>query len=181
MFIVFLLFLYIHTAHCQTATTSIPPTSVYNCSFLSNIYLSNSAVYNQFQFLNQTSILLTASYAFLSSPLTISTFEIGLIYPFDTSTYLVPFPVVFNCATSVRYCQLQTIAGTTSRYSEPIYVPLTSFNYTSTPSNQMGLYLKQGQYQLSNCTLDNGQYITDPNTQFIIQIQYEKTVGKINN
>jgi hypothetical protein len=128
--------------------------------------------------------MLTASYAFLSPPLTISTFQIGLIYPFDTTHYLVPFPVAFNCASTVLNCQVQTIAGTTARYSEPISVPLTTFNYTSSSSTQFsqsGLYLNEGQYQLSNCTLDNGQSITDPNTQFIIQIQYEKPVGKMNN
>ncbi len=74
------------------------------------------------------------------------------------------------------------MAGTTltSRDSEPINVPLTPFNYTSTSiqSNQMGLYLIQGQYQLSNCLLNDGQGITDNQTIFNIQILYEKSVGK---
>jgi hypothetical protein len=73
------------------------------------------------------------------------------------------------------------MAGTTltSRDSESINVPLTQFNFTSTSiqTNQMGLYLIQGQYQLSNCILNNGQDITDNQTIFNIQIQYEKTVG----
>src|SRR5690349_8350160 len=94
MFIVFLLLLYIHTAHCQTTT----PNFIYNCSFLNSTYSTNAAVLNQFQFVNQTSIILTAHYAFLSSISSISTFEVGLIYPFLTSNYLVPFPVIFNCA-----------------------------------------------------------------------------------
>ena len=42
----------------------------------------------------------------------------------------------------------------------------------------MGLYLKQGRYQLSNCSLNNDQQMTDPQTIFQIQIQYEKPVGK---
>jgi hypothetical protein len=178
MFIVFLLFLYIHTAYCQTTTTTLSPNFVYNCSFLNNIYSSNAAVSDQFIFTNRTSIILTASYAFLSS----SIFELGLIYQFSTSNYLIPFPVIFNCASIVRSCQLKTMAGTTmiSRDSEPIRVSLTPFNYTSTSVqfNQMGLYLKQGQYQLSNCTLNNGQQITDPESIFYIQILYEKSVGK---
>jgi len=184
MFIVFLLFLYIHTAHSQTTTTTIIPRNfIYNCAFLNNTYSTNSAVANQFQFINNTSIILTAEYAFLSSTLSISTFEIGLIYPFSTSTYLVPFPIFLNCASIVNSCQLKTMAGTTltSRDSESINVPLTQFNFTSTSiqTNQMGLYLIQGQYQLSNCILNNGQYITDNQTIFNIQIQYEKTVGMI--
>jgi hypothetical protein len=184
MFIVFLLFLYIHTTHCQTTTTTPSPTFVYNCSFLNNIYSTNAAVSNQFQFPNNTSIILTADYAFVSSSLSISTFELGLIYPFDTSIYLVPFPVVFNCASIVRSCDITIIGGTTSisRDSEPINVLLTPFNYTSTSIqfNQMGLYLNQGQYQLSNCLLNDGQSITDNQTIFNIQIQYEKSVGKFN-
>jgi len=183
MFIVFLLFLYIHTAHCQTTTTIIPQNFIYNCSFLNNNYSTNAAVVNQFQFPNSTSIILTAEYAFLSSPLTISTFDIGLIYPFSTSTYLVPFPIFLNCASIVNSCQLKTMAGTTltSRDSEPINVPLTPINFTSTSiqSNQMGLYLIEGKYQLSNCILNNGEAITDNQTIFNIQIQYEETVGMI--
>ncbi|CAF1252799.1 unnamed protein product [Rotaria sordida] len=183
MFIVLLLLLDIYTAHCQTTTTTTTPTPnrIYGCSFLNNTYSTNSAVSNQFQFPNHTSIILTASYTFLLSSLSISTFELGLIYPFSTLTYLVPFPVLFNCASIVRSCQLQTMAGTASisRDSEPIRVQLTQFNYTSTsiPLNQMGLYLKQGRYKLSNCSLNDGEYITEPNTIFNIQIQYEKSVG----
>ncbi len=182
MFIVFLLFLYIHTADCQTTTTT-PLNFISNCSFSNSIYSANAAVANQFQFVNQTSIILTAHYAFLSPPLSTSAFEIGLIYNFSTSTYLVPFPVLFNCASIVRSCQLRTMAGTTaltSRDSEPINVQLTPFNYTSTSIavNQRGLYLRQGQYQLSNCLLNNGQERTDNQTVFNIQIRYEKAVGK---
>ncbi len=74
------------------------------------------------------------------------------------------------------------MAGTTStsRDSEAINVQLTPFNYTSTsiPLNQMGFYLKQGQYQLSSCLLNDGSSITDNQTVFNIQIQYEKSVGK---
>ncbi len=70
----------------------------------------------------------------------------------------------------------------TSRDSEPIRVQLTSLNYTKTTTsvefNQMSLFLKQGRYQLSNCSLNNDQQITDPQTIFHIQIQYEKSVGK---
>jgi hypothetical protein len=175
MFIVFLLFLYIHIIFCQTPT----PNLISNCSFLNQIYLTNSAVFDQFQFNNNTSILLTASYAFSSSSL--STFQLGLIYQFPNLNYLVPFPIIFDCASIVRSCQLKTTPGTTitSRDSEPIHVDLTSFNYTSTIQfNQMGLYLRQGQYQLSNCSLNNGQQMTDPQTIFHIQIQYEKPVGK---
>jgi hypothetical protein len=181
MFIVFLLFLYIHTTHCQTTITTTP-NFIYNCSFLNNSYSINAAVANQFQFVNQTSVILTADYAFASTSSSISTFEIGLIYPFSTSNYLVPFPILFNCASVVRSCQLKTMAGTTStsRDSEAINVQLTPFNYTSTsiPLNQMGFYLKQGQYQLSSCLLNDGSSITDNQTVFNIQIQYEKSVGK---
>jgi len=175
MIIVFLLFLYIYTVHCQITTPNI----VYNCSFLSQTYLSNSAVYDQIHFNNNTSINLIASYSFLSS--SFSSFQLGLIYQFSTSNYLVPFPIIFNCANIVHSCQLKTITGTTiiSRYSEPINVQLTSFNYTK--FNQMGLYLKQGRYQLSNCLLNNQQQITDSQTIFNIEIQYEKSVGKIDN
>ncbi|CAF3413433.1 unnamed protein product [Rotaria sp. Silwood1] len=181
MVIVFLLFLYIHTAHCQIITKT--PNLLYNCSFLNNIYLSNAAVSDQFQFNTYTSIKLTANYAFISSSLLLSTFELGLIYQFSTSTYLVPFPVILDCASIVHSCQLKTMTGTTiiSRDSESIRVQLTSFNYTSITRkvqfNQMGLYLKQGRYQLSNCSLNNGQQMTDPKTIFYIQIQYEKSVG----
>jgi hypothetical protein len=176
MIIVFLLFLDIHLGYGQ-----IPkPNIISNCSFLNQIYSSNSAVSDQIQFPNQTSIFLTASYSFLSSS---STFELGLIYQFSTLNYLVPFPVIFNCASIVRSCQLKTITSTriTTRDSEPIFVQLTAFNYTtrtSIPLNQMGLYLKQGRYQLSNCSLNTGEQITDPQTIFDIQIQYEKSLGK---
>jgi hypothetical protein len=178
MFIVFLILLYIQTTDCQTTT----PNFIYNCSFLNNTYSTNAAVLNQFTFINQTSIVLIAEYAFISSPLAISTFDLGLIYPFSSSDYFVPFPILLNCASIVSSCQLKIMAGTTltSRDSEPINAPLTPFNYTSTSiqSNQMGLYLIQGQYQLSNCLLNDGQGITDNQTIFNIQILYEKSVGK---
>ncbi|CAF1353313.1 unnamed protein product [Rotaria sp. Silwood1] len=184
MFIVLLLLFDIYTAHCQTTTTTTTtttPNPIYGCSFLNTTYSTNAAVFNQFQFPNRTSIILTASYTFLFSSSSISTFELGLIYPFSSLTYLVPFPVLFDCASIVRSCQLQTMTGTASisRESEPIPVQLTQFNYTSTsmPLNQMGLYLKQGRYKLSNCSLNDGQQITEPNTIFNIQIQYEKSVG----
>lgn len=183
MFIVFLLFLYIHTAYCQTTTTITSQNFIYNCSFSIDIYSTNEAVLNQFQFLNQTSVILTADYAFLSYLLNISTFEIGLIYPFSPTDYFVPFPIILNCASIVRSCQLKFMASTTltSGDAEPINVPLTPFNYTSTSIqyNQMGLYLKEGQYQLSSCLLNDGQSITDNQTTFNIQIQYEKPVGRL--
>ncbi|CAF0780973.1 unnamed protein product [Adineta steineri] len=166
--------------YCQTTTTATTrPDFIYNCSFLNNTYLTYSAVSDQFQFINQTSVSLTASYAFTLS----TTFELGLIYQFSPSNYLVPFPVIFNCASIVHSCQLKTITGTTvsTRDSEPIRVELTSFNYTKTTTssqfNQMSLYLKQGRYQLSNCSLNNDQQMTDPKTIFYIQIDYEKSVG----
>jgi hypothetical protein len=187
MFMVFLLFLYIHRAHCQATTTTTTTTTpfIYGCSFSNTIYSANAAVSNQFQFPNSTSITLTASYAFVSSPLSISTFNIGLIYPFSPSTYLVPFPVIFNCASVVRSCQLKTLAVTplTSRDSEAIFVQLTQFNYSSTSNqfSQMGLYLREGRYQLANCLLNDGQFMTDPQTIFNIELQYEKSVGKFNH
>jgi hypothetical protein len=176
MIIVFLLFLYIYTVNCQITTPNI----VYNCSFLNKTYLSNTAVSDQIHFNNYTSINLIASYSFLYS--SFSTFELGLIYQFSSSNFLVPFPIIFNCANIVHSCQLKTItAGTKiiSRDSESINVQLTSFKYTK--FNQMGLYLKQGRYQLSNCLLNNQTQITDSQTIFNIEIQYEKSVGKINN
>lgn len=182
MIIVFLLFLYIHAGHSQIPIKT--PNLMHNCSFLNNLYLSNAAVSDQFQFNNSTSIKLIASYTFQPASFTLSTFEFGLIYQFSTSNYLVPFPVVFDCAPIVQSCQLKTMKSSAmaSRGSEPIRVQLTSFNYTSPSTksqfNQMGLYLKQGRYQLSNCTLSNGKQMTDPNTVFHIQIQYEKSVGK---
>ena len=183
MFMVFLLFLYIQTINSQLTTTSTP-TFLYGCSFVNRTYLANAAVANQFQFVNSSSVKLIASYSFLSSTASISTFEIGLIYPFSTSTYLVPFPIILDCGSIVSSCQLQTVAGSTltSRYSEPIVVPLTPFNYSSNSIslNQMGLYLRQGQYQLSNCSINNGQYMTDPQTIFNIEIDYEEPVGKFH-
>ena len=44
--------------------------------------------------------------------------------------------------------------------------------------NTMGLYLKQGRYQLSNCSLNSGDESSDAQMIFDIQIQYEKSVGK---
>jgi hypothetical protein len=178
MIIVFFLFLNIYL---KILTANI----ISNCSFLNRTYLINSAVYNQIQFHNQTSIILKANYAFLLSSSS-SSFELGLIYQFSSSNYLVPFPILFDCASIVRSCQLKTITGTTipSRDSESIRVQLTSFNFTTTTSiqlNSMGLYLKQGRYQLSNCSLNNGQQMTDPQTIFDIQIQYEKSVGKLSD
>lgn len=186
MFMVFFLFLCIHIVNCQltttTTTSTAAPTLVYGCSFANSTYLSNAAASNQFRFLNSTSVSLAASYAFVSSPLTITTFEVGLIYPFSSSTNLVPFPVVFTCASTVHSCQLKTVPGTTvtSRDAEPIRVPLTPFNYSSNSirPNQMGFYLKQGRYQLSNCSINDGADMTDPYTVFTIQIDYEKPVGK---
>ncbi|CAF3753537.1 unnamed protein product [Rotaria socialis] len=186
MVIVFLLFLYIHVGNCQI-TTAKTPNWLHNCSFLNDIYLSNAAVSDQFQFNNYTSISLTANFAFTPSSFSLSSFEFGLIYRFPTSNYLVPFPVIFDCASIVHSCQLKTITGTTTalRDSEPIRVQLTPFNYmstiTRTPFNQMGLYLKQGRYEISNCSLNNGQQTTDPKTIFNIQIQYEKPVGSSCN
>ena len=72
----------------------------------------------------------------------------------------------------------------TSHNSESIHVQLTSFNYSTRISsvkfNQMGLYLKEGRYQLSNCSLNYGQQMTDPKTIFYIQIQYEKSAGMLH-
>lgn len=167
MIIVSLIFLYICTINCEILS---------NCSFLNETYLSNLAVYDQIQFTNQTSVILTASYSFSTS----SIYELGLIYQFSSSNYLVPFPIIFNCVKFIQTCQLKTV--TTSRVSESINVQLTSFNYTTKTTsnlfNQMGLYLKQGRYQLSNCLSNNGQDITNPQTIFYIEIQYEKSVGK---
>lgn len=184
MFIVFLLFLDIYSTYCQITTTTAPPNPVYGCSFLNTKYLTSAAVSDQFEFPNRTSIILTAGYSFLSAPLSISTFEVGLVYPFSTSNKFVPFPFLLNCAYSVRSCQLKTIAVAqyTSRDSEAILVQLTSFNYKSSSIsfNQMGLYLREGRYQLSNCLLNDEHSITEPNTTFIIEIKYEKVVGKFN-
>ncbi|CAF4891678.1 unnamed protein product, partial [Rotaria magnacalcarata] len=40
----------------------------------------------------------------------------------------------------------------------------------------MGLYLKEGLYQLSDCLLNDGQLIIEQNTTFYIQIKYEKSI-----
>ncbi|CAF3427681.1 unnamed protein product [Rotaria socialis] len=188
MFIVFLLILDIHTTHCQTTTTTTTtagPNLVYGCSFLNSTYLTSAAVSDQFEFPNRTSIILTASYASPTSSLSISTFELGLIYTFGASNPLVPFPVLLNCTSIVRSCQLTIMAGSTSisRDAEPIRVQLTQFNYTSTliSPNQMGLYLKEGLYQLSDCLLNDGQLITEQNTTFYIRIKYEKSAGSSCN
>ena len=171
-----LLLLGIQTGSCQSSGSVLT-----DCSFANQTYLANAALLNQFQFTNRTSIVLRASYAFGSLS---STFELGLVYQFSTSNYLLPFPIIFNCASHVRSCQLKTMTGTTgpTRNSEPILVQLTRFNYsnvrTASPFNQMGLYLKQGRYQLSNCTLNDGHDSTDPQTIFHLNIQYEKSVGK---
>ena len=179
MFLVLLLYLAVPTTHCQL--THRQAHFLANCSFANRTYSTASAVFQQFQFPNQTSVTLSASYAFVSSALAVSTFDIGLIYPFSSANYLVPFPIVFDCASMVRSCQLKPVAGTTvsTRDSEPIRVQLTPFNYSSTSLsfNQMGLYLRQGRYQLSNCTLNDGSDVTDPRTVFNIAIQYEKSIG----
>lgn len=176
MFIVFLCFLYLQTFDCQSTATAKP---ISNCTFSSSIYSSNSAVANQFRFPNRTSLVLTAEYALLSSAVNLSAFEIGLIYQFPSISDLVPFPVFLSCSANVLSCQLTTMAGTTSqaRDSEPITVNLINLNYTSVNS-QRSLYLIQGEYQLSNCLLDNGESITDNQTVLNIQIQYEKAVGR---
>ena len=154
-----------------------------DCSFLSTIYSSESAVENQFQLNNATSISLAASYAFTSSRF-ISRFELGLIYQYPSNDYLVPFPIRFNCTSIIHSCQLRSMTSSNlpSINSEPIRVQLTSINYTTVRTSlqwqQMGLYLKQGRYQLSNCTLDDEQTITHPRTLFFIDIQYEKSIGK---
>ena len=174
----FLLVLDIHSIDCQTTTS---PNFFDNCSFLSSTYISNSAVTNQFLLLNRTSIVLTAYYAFISPSTTISTYDLGLIYPFATTNYLVPFPLLFNCTSMmIQSCLLQRLAGSgtlMARDGEPINVPTSSINYTFA-LNQRGFYLREGQYQLSQCSLDNGQIIADNQTRFSIQIRYEKSQGK---
>lgn len=161
-----ILFFHISTIYCEILT---------NCSFSKQTYLTNLAVSNQIQFVNQTSIILTASYSFTTN----SIFEFGLIYQFSSSNYFLPFPIIFNCTEFIQTCQLKTI--TTAKNSESINVQLTSFNFTnrmtSNTFQQMGLYLKQGRYQLSNCSVNNGKQITDSQTIFYIEIQYEKPVG----
>lgn len=176
--IVFFLFLDIHSIHCQTTTPS-SPNFVYNCSFLSNTYTSNGAVANQFTFLNRTSIVLTASYAFVSPSVSTSTYDLGLIYPFATNNYLVPFPLWLNCTSMIQSCLLEKIAGSrlTSRDGELINVPSSLINYTFA-LNQRVFYLGEGQYQLSNCLFNNGQAKTDNQTKFSIEIRYEKSSGK---
>lgn len=164
--------------HCQLLRS--------NCSFFQEIYFSHSTVAKQILFINSTSIVLTANHAFLSTG-HLTNFELGLIYQFPGGDHLVPFPVIFNCATMVRTCQLKTISTTTitSHESEPINVQLTPLNLTTRTSNvlkTMGLYLKQGRYQLSNCSLNShGNEWTDMQTSFDIQIHYEKSVGKYVN
>jgi len=173
MLIMFVLFLYIQTTHCQSTIT--------NCTFFNQFYSNYSTVNNQFQFPNQTSIILTAQYDLFSTVGNLSRFQLGLIYRFPSiATDLVPFPIVFTCSPNVVSCQLETMAGTTSvtRLGEPITVNLINVNYTSVNIDQKSLYLRQGQYQLSRCLLDNGQLITDNQTIFSIQIQYEKPVGR---
>lgn len=171
--IVFFLFLDIHSIHCQTPS---PPNFISNCSFVSNTYTSNSSVANQFTFLNRTSIVLTASYAFVSS----STYNLGLIYPFATNNYLVPFPLWLNCSSMIESCLLERIAGSrlSTRDGELINVPSSLINFTFA-FNQRVFYLGEGQYQLSNCAFDNGRSKTDNQTKFSIQIRYEKSSGKI--
>lgn len=151
-----------------------------NCSFVQEFYYSHSSVSEQIHFINQTSIHLTAHHAFLST-IQRSILQFGLIYQFPSSDYLVPFPILFTCATMVQTCQLKMIPTSTipSRHSEAINVQLTPLNFTSNRMmNIMGLYLKQGRYQLSHCSFNNGELITDPQMMFDIHIQYEKSIGK---
>lgn len=177
--IVLFLFLDIHLIHCQTSTSNLTD----NCSFSFNTYSSNSAVANQFTILNRTSIVLTAYYALISPSTTISAYDLGLIYSFATTNYFVPFPLLLNCTSMmIQSCLLQRVAGSSSstlmaRDGEPINVRLSSINYTFA-LNQQGFYLGEGQYQLSNCSLNNGQIIADNQTKFSIQIRYEKSQGK---
>ena len=153
-----------------------------NCSFATNLYFSNAAVANQFRVINRTSLALTASYAHL--PSFRSTFELGLIYRFSPNNSLVPFPIVFDCASQVVSCQLKIMTTTNnpSENAEPMRVRLTSLNYTNSLTtnawSQMSLYLKQGRYQLNNCSLDDGRVLSDAQTIFHIDIQYEKALGK---
>lgn len=166
MFIVFWIYLFIFLRTIQSNQIS-------NCSFLSSIYRTNSAVSNQIEFLNQTSIRLFAHHAFLSS---VSSLEFGLIYQYSQSNYLVPFPLLLSCTNTIYSCQLTTM---TTRDFEPIHVQLTALNFTRF-NHTMGLYLKQGRYQLSNCSINNNnnqQDFTDLKTIFYIDIQYEKPVG----
>lgn len=183
MFIGFLLFLSIQVTAISAAAAAASVFS--DCAFIQQTYLDSAAVRNQILFNNQTSITLTAGYAF-DAP---STYELGLIYLFRSSHYFVPFPILFNCTTIVESCRMKTIAGSmlTSRESESIPVPLTPANYTTTTTstsfriNQMGLYLAQGRYQLSNCTWNNASSITDPRQIFDIEIRFERTIGKVFN
>ena len=172
MFIVFLLFFSIELTFTINITS--------NCFFDQQYYSSSVAIRNQIESLNQTSILLRAAFNYPPSSQSPSTFQLGLIYTFSDSYTLVPFPVVFNCTNIVQSCQLKTIAGTTtvSRDSEPIRISLTPFNYTGSNTIQMGLYLRQGRYQLSNCTSNNGTNITDSGQIFTIDIQYERSIGR---
>lgn len=173
MFILFLIFFFIDL------TFTISTTS--NCSFHQEFYLSSSTVSRQVEYFNQTSIRLQAAYAYPNSTSPTSSFQFGLIYRFSTTFDLVPFPIVFNCTKTIYSCQLQTIAGTTTitRDSESIPTLLTPLNYSTSSQSQMGLYLKQGRYQLSNCLIDNANNITTDLSQiFTIDIIYEKFVGK---
>lgn len=168
------------------------PSIINDCSFSRDIYSSNSAFNGQFSFLNQTYIVLRAPFAFNSPNQNSTAFQLGSVYQFRNANFLIPFPIILNCSQRVRRCQLKTIAVTNFviRDSEPIPASLNPFNYTNgtmsstttTTMNsiftQMGLYLKQGRYQLNNCTLNDGFDQTDPLQIFSIDIQYEKSIGK---
>lgn len=154
-----------------------------DCSFLSTIYHRQSAVENQFRLINESSIQLSASFSFLSSK-SFSHFELGLIYQYPSTDFFVPFPVDFNCSTNVDSCQIKSMTNThlSNNNAESIRVTLTSINYRTARTNyfwqKTGLFLRQGRYQLSNCTEKNGRSITDPRTIFFIEIQYEKPIGE---
>ena len=149
-----------------------------NCSFNTDLYYRRSAVQNQFQFINRTSLTLFASYAFQSLDIG---FQLGLIYPYGSNEYLLPFPLMLNCASDVQSCQLKSINNPSSN-AEWIRVQLNNINYTDDRTNQLwnqrSFFLRQGRYQLSNCSMNNGQFITDSQTILSLEIHYEKSQGE---
>ena len=149
-----------------------------NCSFNADLYQRRAAVQNQFQIFNRTSLSLFASYAFQSLD---NRFQLGLIYPYGSNDYLLPFPLMLDCASDVQSCQLKSISNPSSN-AEWIRVQLNSINYTDARTNQLwnqrSFFLKQGRYQLSNCSMNNGEFVTDPRTIFSLDIQNEKSQGE---
>ncbi|CAF1266685.1 unnamed protein product [Didymodactylos carnosus] len=132
---------------------------------------------------NTTALLVASYYTGSSFSSTQDVKQLGLIYSFNKN-YFVPFPIMLTCSDTkqAQYCQYNTVY-VNSRHittrSEPISVSLTRLNYANIGS-VYSLYLPQGRFQLTNCSL--GQNLSTDETFLLdIEIKYEQFVGNFCN